>query len=159
MLIPRYLGLRTGEDTMLSTMGDTLLDSFQSGIADGYVISAEIAARQNSYAVSAERIMRIKPGNLPLFTEGFSLLMHRVSELIDPRSMAGAEHRPSPDTVEKLKELMRVLRRWAPYVDLNRPTLTFRGDNLTAPTESVTPMNLTAADGWIQGPDPPPAAV
>jgi len=70
-LVPRYLGLRTREDTIFNTLGQFLLDSFQQELTDVFVISAELAAREQQYKITAQRILNIRPGGLPLFTEGF----------------------------------------------------------------------------------------
>jgi hypothetical protein len=53
-LVPRYLALRLGEDSLLNTFGDSVLDAFQPNIADGRIISAEASARRQSYQFRLE---------------------------------------------------------------------------------------------------------
>lgn len=156
MLIPRYLGLRTGEDTSLSILGETLIDLFQQNLSDGFVISAEADARARKFKLAAQQILNIRPGRIPLFTEGFSLLIHRVGELLDLNpQLVDNEHRPEPDQIEQLKDLKRTLSMWAPYLHLNSPTVTFPGYDVTAPSITASPNVSEDADGWIQGPQPP----
>lgn len=148
-LVPRYLGLRTGEETIFSTLGDTVLDTFQTGFADGKIISAEVAARQHHYLTSAQRLNEIKAGTLPVFTEGFSLLVQRLSELIDLDAEAPAEGRPGAEDIEKLKGLRRAISRWAFHLDLNQPTLTFSGPDVTRPDASAL-ADLSSDKAWIR---------
>ena len=150
-LVPRYLGLRTGEDTIFNTLGDTFLDNFQTGFADGKIISAEVAARQRHYLSSAQRLNEIKPGTLPVFTEGFSLLVQRLRELIDLEPDVPDEKRPGAEDVKKLKSLLRTISRWAFHLDLTRPTVTFPGPDLTRPDSSAS-ADLSGDNGWIRIP-------
>jgi hypothetical protein len=156
MLIPRYLGLRTGEKAIFSVLGDSLLDLFQQNLSDGFVISAETYARQRNFKLAALQILQIKAGRLPLYTEGLSLLIHRVRELLDlDLELVDEDHRPSDDQLENLKELKRTLNKWAPYIDLNSPTVTFCGSDVVAPRTAAAAVIPSASDGWIQGPEPP----
>lgn len=157
-LVPRYVGLRTGEATVFNTFGTFLLDLAQ-GLPDGLVISAEIAAYERRYRLAAERILAIPAGGLPFFTEGFSLLMHRVRELIDldPKKSPPDQH-PTNEQIERLKDLRRTLSKWAPFLDLNSPTITFRGNDVTAPSENEKPIAPGPDDGWIKAGAEPPKA-
>ena len=156
MLIPRYLGLRTGEDTSLSIFGESLIDLLQQNLSDGFVISAETYARKREFKRAAQEILTIRPGRIPLFTEGFSLLIHRVAELLDlDLELLEEDRRPETEQIARLKDLKRTLNKWAPYVDLNSPTVTFFGNDVTAPSTTGTPVVPTVDDGWIQGPTPP----
>jgi hypothetical protein len=173
-LVPRYLGLRTRDDTVFNTLGDSLLDVVQ-GLSDGLVISAEIAARQGLHKIAALHILSIKPGGLPLFAEGFSMLLHRIKDLIDlnegdappddppsdaaasddtPSGEAPPEQPPGADETKKLSDLQRTLDKWAPFLNVNSPTVTFRGNDITAPKENEESVAPTAAEGWISGPEP-----
>jgi hypothetical protein len=157
-LVPRYLGLRTRDDTVFR-LGDFLLDVLQvdvlQGLSDGLVISAEIAARKGLHKMAALRILSIPPGGLPLFAEGFSILLHRVKELteLDERE-ASSDQLPGQKEIEQLKDLRRTLLKWAPFLNLNSPTVTFRGNNVTAPKENEDLVNPRVADGWFIGPEP-----
>jgi len=158
-LVPRYLGLRTGEDTFINTIGQQFLDSFQQELSDALVIGAELAARERQYKLAAQKILNIRPGAVPLFTEGFSLLIHRLRELIDLD-----DEEPPPPTqrleegqIEKLKELMRAVSRWAPFLNLNSPTVTFRGDDLAAPDGKENRATPAVTEGWTSIPGPPAA--
>jgi hypothetical protein len=153
-LVPRYIGLRTRDDSVFNTLGDFLLDVIQ-GLSDGLVISAEIAARGNQHKMAASRILSIPAGGLPLFTDGFSMLLHRVKELVElDASEIPPDQRPGPKETEQLNDLLRTLMKWAPFVNVNSPTLTFRGNDLTAPKESEAPLTPKLSDGWILGPEP-----
>jgi len=154
--VPRYLGLRTREATLVNTIGDSLLDLLQLHLSDGVVISAELAARERNFKLAAQHIMTIRTGRIPLFTEGFSLLIHRVRDLLDiDPELVVEDHRPSSEQIAKLKELWKTLGRWAPHLDLNCPTVTFFGNDVTAPKMTETQLVPTAADGWIRSPNPP----
>ena len=150
-LVPRYLALRLGEDTILSTIGDSVLDVLQPKIPDGRIISAESAARRQEYEVSASHLNAIPAGTLPLFTEGFSLLVHRLRELRNLEPDAPAKGARSAAELGKLKILMRTLSKWALHINLNCPTLTFKGINPAAPSRSAELAAPAASDGWKAG--------
>jgi|SRR5271165_1492293 len=156
--VPRYIELRTREATGLNAVGESLLDLFQKHLSDGDVISAELFARARQFKLAAQYIIGVPPGGIPLFTEGFSLLIHRVRELLDldPATVTD-EQRLTVEQVEKLQILKRTLNKWAPYLNLNRPTVTFFGNDITAPRTTESPVVPTEADGWIRGPKPPKA--
>lgn len=150
-LVPRYLSLRIGEDTVLNTIGDSMLDVLQPKIPDGRIISAEAAARRQQYEVSAFHLNAIPAGALPLFTEGFSLLVHRLRELRNLEPDAPAERLPDAAELEKLRILMRTLSKWALHINLNCPTLTFKGINPAVPSRSAELAAPAASDGWKAG--------
>jgi hypothetical protein len=148
-LVPRYLGLRTREDTVFNTLGDFIFDVFQ-GSSDGLVISAELAARQQLFRTAAQRFASIRPGALPLFSDGFSLLIHRTKELTRPLEPdVPPDRQPDELDIEKLKALLHKLLKWAPFINVNSPTVTFRGNDLVAPRENETPTVPKVQDGWI----------
>jgi hypothetical protein len=154
-LVPRYVGLRTRDLNVFNTLGDFVLDVIQ-GLSDGLIISAEIAARKNQHRLAASDILALPAGGLPLFSDGFSLLAHRVKELIDvhPEGLP-PEQVPTPEQVERIRSLRSTLLKWAPFVNINSPTLTFRGNDITAPKEEESPIIPNPLDGWIAGPPPP----
>ncbi|MBV8176469.1 MAG: hypothetical protein JO151_18155, partial [Verrucomicrobia bacterium] len=154
--VPRYVGLRTHEASVMNTLGESFLDLLQQHLSDGFVISAELAARERQFKQAAEYITSLRPGAMPLFTEGFSLLIHRLRELLDlDLELTDEDRRPSPAHIAKLKELWQTLSRWAPYVNLNSPTVTFFGNDIAAPKADETPVVPTMKDGWIRGPTIP----
>ena len=155
-LVPRYLGLKTREATLVNTIGDSLLDILQLHLSDGVVISAELAARARNFKLATQHILTIRTGRIPLFTEGFSLLIHRVRDLLDiDPDLVMEGQRPDSEQVAQLKDLWRTLSKWAPHLDLNCPTVTFLGNDVTAPKTAETQLVPSAADGWIRGPNPP----
>jgi hypothetical protein len=134
-LVPRYLGLRSGEANIFNTFGDFLLDTLQQDLADGFVVQAEVAARQRQYRMAAQSILKIRPGALPLFTEGFSVLIHRIRDMVDQETLDSLhpDQRPVRFQIKRLDNLMHALNKWAPFLNLISPTVTFRGADLTAP--------------------------
>lgn len=151
--VPRYIELRTREATALSTLGESLLDLAQRHLSDGAVISAEVRARAGEFQFAAQLIAGIPQGSMPLFTEGFSLLIHRVRELLDlDAESVAAEQRPFASDVAKLKMLKRKLGKWAPYIDLNCPTVTFFGKDVMSPTSEESSVTPSESAGWIRGP-------
>jgi len=154
-LVPRYVALRSRDGTVLTTLPDSLLDLLQEYLSDGAIISAETAARERQFKLATQRILSIRPGGIPLFTEGFSLLIHRVRELLDlATEHLSQEAHPSEDEMAQLKELKRTLNRWAPYLELNCPTVTFWGDDITNPQTTQTSIDPRTTEGWIPGPEP-----
>lgn len=81
--VPWYIELRIREATALNTFGESLLDLAQRHLSDRAVISAEVRARAGEFRFAAQLIAGIPQGSMPLFTEGFSLLTHRIRELLD----------------------------------------------------------------------------
>jgi hypothetical protein len=65
------------------------------------------------------------------------------------------EQVPTPEQVERIRSLRSTLLKWAPFVNINSPTLTFRGNDITAPKEEESPIIPNPLDGWIAGPPPP----
>jgi hypothetical protein len=147
-LVPRYVGLRTRDATVFNTLGEFVFDLVQ-GLSDGLIISAEIAARKNQHEQAASCLLTIPAGGLPLFSDGFSLLLHRVKELIDldPEGLPDTAI-PTPTQLGGLKNLLRTLLKWAPFVNINSPTLTFRSNDITAPKENENPRSPNVSEGW-----------
>ena len=155
-LVPRYVALRAREATLLNTVGESILDVFHDHIGDGPIIEAEIAAREGMFGIAATHLLRLRDGAMPLFTEGFSLMLHRLNEVINCDMKAiPPERQPTQEQYTELKKLWSILTRWAPYVNLNSPTLTFPGLDLAAPKTREGEISLTSAQGWIEGPKVP----
>ncbi len=113
-------------------------------------------------------------GGIPLFTEGFSILVHRVQDLLyigsqiegrgqrklpdgqpeQPKIIVG-EDSPSEEQRTHLEELRGTLSKWAPYLNLNSPTVTFPGTNIVCPRLEEPMAVLETQDGWIPGPEIP----
>ena len=145
-LVGRYVRLRTGAAPSLTSVRDLLLDPIQN-FADGLILSAEIFARQENPALAARQILRIRPGALPLYTDGFSLWMNRLRELLDDDG-GGLDE----TTVSKLRSLKRTLGKWDRYVDLTSPTVTFPGADASSPQLSPMPSAGAEPDpsqGWL----------
>jgi hypothetical protein len=105
----------------------------------------------------AQHILAIRPGRLPLFTEGFSLLINRLRELLGlDLDLIEKDHRPGADQLAKLKDLNLTLHKWAPYIDLQSPTVTFCGTDLAAPRTADEAVEPSESTGWIQSSAPPP---
>ena len=148
-------GLRTHGASGLADLGDSILDLAQQHLSDGTVISAEKHARAGSFRVATQLIAGIRPGSIPLFTEGFSLLTHGVRELLNLNSKSIApEQRPSIDDLEKVKLLKQHLDKWAPYIELNCPTTSFFGSNVLRPTLEEVVFDFPDSAGWKLGPTP-----
>jgi hypothetical protein len=156
-LVPRYVALRTREATLLNTVGESMLDVFQDRIGDGPIIEAELAAREGMFGVAATHLLRLREGAMPLFTEGFSLLSHRLNEVVNyDMETIPSERRPTHEQYTGLKKLWSILTKWAPYVNLNCPTITFPGNDIAAPTSGEDEVLLSPDLGWIEGPKVPP---
>lgn len=148
-LVPRYLGLRTREDTIFSTLGEFVIDNFRQDLSDGLIIAAEMAARERKYKLALTTILGIPSGGLPLFTEGFSILGNRARELADLEREDITREEIQESQLKDLKLLLRRLNNWAPYIRLNSPTLTFRGSDIAAPSEAEAQVLPSERDGWL----------
>ena len=149
-LIARYLRLRAGKATIQNTFDDRILDRSAMALSDGLILSAEIFARQGDNASAYKQLSHIRLGSLPLYTEGFSLLSNRVRQLLeDNENDAPAERTLDGESLAKLRSLRKILAKWAPYIQMASPTLTFPGENLAAPRLATVASGPPAeAAGW-----------
>jgi hypothetical protein len=132
-LLSRYVRLRAGDDTHEVVMTLHELADVVQEFPDGHIISAELSARGGKHKEALERLLRIKDGALPLFTEGFSLLVSRLRQYAQQRFEVG---QIDDEGAQKASALLRHLYTWAPFVDLDCLTLTFPGLRPTQPSDS-----------------------
>jgi hypothetical protein len=165
----RYALLRTGEVSWLKELPSLILNSFD-WLADGRVISAEIAARDGHTETALISLVHIPEGQLPLFTDGYSMLLSRLIEFIRNSDGAPAETTKEPDldgkkadarrrreeNIKAARELLLALHKWSACLDMSALTLTFRALDITKPLErdeSLSPdstwTKLPLATVWV----------
>jgi hypothetical protein len=132
----RYALLRSGESNWLKSIGDTLLNAFD-WLADGKVISGELAAREGKVSLALASLVTIR--QLPLYTDGFSMLLSRLIQYTTSSTpMEGV----LKSDVERASKLLESIAPWARSLDMKALTLTFPGADITSPATSghvVTP--------------------
>jgi hypothetical protein len=134
----RYALLRTGELNWLGGLPDTLLNAFD-WLADGKVISGELAAREGKVSLALSSLAAISEGQLPLYTDGFSMLLSR---LIQYTSSPAPMESVLKSDVERANRLLKSIAVWARSLDMKALTLTFPGADITSPATSehtITP--------------------
>jgi hypothetical protein len=141
-LLDRYIRLRSGEDDFTDNL-HSLLDRFEN-LPDGYVIRAERLARKGQHKDALDLLLKIENANLPLFTEGFSLLVTRLRQYAQQRF---ATQEIDDSGARRAHDLLDKLFIWAPFVDLRSVTLTFPGIDPTRPSEERQPSDAGSV-GW-----------
>jgi hypothetical protein len=115
-------------------------------LPDGAVIDGECAALENRHADALVRFVDAARRGLPVFVDGFSMLVSRLRQysLAPPPGTAG------PLRAEAARQAKRLLPL-SPLVDLNRLTVAFPGANVATPLTSQRPARVPrAVDGWRQ---------
>jgi hypothetical protein len=136
-LMERYVQVRTGKPGALDAALGRFLDSIP-GSSDGLILTAELCAREGNDVDAARTLLRVREGALPLFSEGFRLLSNRLRALVEEGER------------KDLQDLRKKILRWSPYVDLAGPTLTFWGQDLSAPRLDQTSVAWAENEGWVQ---------
>jgi hypothetical protein len=138
----RYALLRSGELNWLKSIPDTLLNAFD-WLADGKIISGELAAREGKVSLALTSLVAISEGQLPLYTDGFSMLLSRLIQYtMSPNPMEGV----LKSDVERASKLLKSIAGWARSLDMKALTLTFPGADITSPATSE--HTVTPDSGW-----------
>ena len=146
----RYALLRTGEAHWLKELPNVFLNNFD-WLADGRVITTEIAARGGLHEAALSSVVGLPAGHLPLFSDGFSMMLSRLIEFTRDTELPASPSKEEPDPDGKKAEAMRehaeriakaralliTLQRWAPHLDLSALTLTFRGAHIERPEDQT----------------------
>jgi len=148
-LVPHYLKLRVRDRNVFEDDGGLLLDAHEQLTPDATVIFAEFHARDRNFHRAETMLAAIPPGRMPLLTEGFSLLLRRVRNLLELEEKRPIF--PAAAAIDKLQTPKQNLDRWAPYLDLNAPTLTFPGSDPRTPALSEC-FSRSKAESWTACP-------
>jgi hypothetical protein len=106
------------------------LSSWFDWLPDGAVIAGEKAARRGNHAPALHNFVLAGQRGLPLFTDGFSILVSRLHQYT---STARILNHLTSEQVAEAQALLTQLERWSPFVDFTALTLTFRAASLTDP--------------------------
>jgi len=117
LLLGGYLAVRLGGSAPLPLPRDALW------LADTLAIAAEAAAAAGSHGEAAECLVELGMSGIPRFTAGFSILVSRLRQYTREGparvSLTGGQRR-------EIDQLHEAYGGVVPYVDLTRPTTTFR---------------------------------
>jgi len=111
---------------------ERLLKSFAS-LADAQVVAAEIEARLGEHATALAHLLELRPGQFPVFTDGFSILISRLRSY----SERDANVRPAgidEESSGNARALLEEVSRWSRYADFTALTLTFTGADVAQPS-------------------------
>jgi hypothetical protein len=134
-LVRRYLQVRMGAPEDWDSRLANWLDE-APGSSDSLILAVEVAARKGDDSTAMHKLARIREGALPVFTEGFTLLVSRLRMF---------ERQEGAAQLAALRERISV---WTRYIDLANPTLTFPGEDLAAPKSRSEARDRTEKDGW-----------
>lgn len=140
-----YLALRLASDDRLEAMPygvrripEQLLRIFHA-LPDAHIVAAEFAARIGEHARALHHLLKLGPGHLPVYTDGFSILISRL------RTYAGdGEFRTegiNDDGAAAALTLLETMLRWAPHVDFSSLTLSFTGADPAHPSSDAEPSH------------------
>ncbi len=139
-----YALLRLGELERLHHWPRNLASRF-GWLADGAIIAGEEAAREGEHGVAVDYLCDAVRCGLPVFADGFSILVSRV------REYAGATSPPPGVTARahaEVKAAADKLLPLTPYMHFARVSLAFHGADVEDPAGSQRPITPRAGEGW-----------
>jgi hypothetical protein len=141
-----YALLRLDELERTHDWTDNLAAWFE-WLPDGAVIAGEKAAMLGDHSTALDYFLQVQARGLPLFTDGFSILVSRLRQYAaNPQIRAALTDEQTAD----MRALSLSLERWSSLVDFSALTLTFRGAVLTRPAETQDAANVN--EGFIPWP-------
>ena len=115
------------------------LASWFPWLPDGAVITGEKAAMLGDHQRALDYFLRASERGLPLFTDGFSILVSRLRQYeANPHIRAQLTEKKAAE----VRTLLAELERWSPFVDFSALTLTFRAALVTDPGGSQNPVEI-----------------
>ncbi len=143
-LVGRYIRLRLGNNNNFQSGMEGIMDAMQA-LSDGHIINAEIDAKAGHHKRALTRLLLIKDGKLPLFTEGFSMAVARLRQYSQQRFEVG---QIDDAEAKRAAELLSHLNNWSPVADLNALTLTFTGADIANPIDTQFAVDLRSDSSW-----------
>lgn len=140
-----YVLLRLGALERTHNWMDNLAAWFQ-WLPDGAIIAGEKAAMLGNHVQAAGYFLQAGKRGLPLFTDGFSVLVSRLRQY---QTNAHIQARFTQDEFADVRALSARLEEWSPFVDFSALTLTFRAAELTRPAESQHRVGLGDFTSWV----------
>jgi hypothetical protein len=127
-VVGAYLLLRASDVDRVHDWTRTLADRFP-WLPDGAIVDGQRLMILNERGKAVTRFIDASTRGLPLFTEGYSVLLSRLRQFVTGE-LGECEDLPNA------KRALAKLSRWSPFVDLSAPTLTFTGSEPSDPGAS-----------------------
>jgi len=131
-----YFLLRRGELERLHDWTTTLYHS-SPWLPDGVVILAEHLARLGEHKKALATLVELPKRGLPFFSSGLTYALNRLRQYkraVEKGDLAG--------DIKPLNALGAALGRYAGYIDVTRPKLTFMGTNPLRPSHRAGARSL-----------------
>jgi hypothetical protein len=125
-----YALLRFGELDRLHNWTMNLYGSF-SWMPDGIAIVVEHLARLGEHQEALNKLLELPERGLPFFTSGLTYAMNRLRQYrraVENKKLSGDE--------KAIDRVSRRLERYAGFIDVTRPILTFMGSDPRKPSHS-----------------------
>jgi hypothetical protein len=122
------------------------LSNWFAWLPDGAVIAGEQARRQEDHATALTELEAAAARGLPIFSDGFSILLSRLGEYARSETRTKGVTKPRVRAAETHATDLAAL---APFVDYSSLVLSVLGADPLAPQESQQPLDgPSAAQGW-----------
>jgi hypothetical protein len=108
-------------------------------LPDGAVIAGEKEARRGQHRQALDYFFQARTRGLPLFTDGFSILVSRLRQYEANLDIPGQLLK---EYAAHIQAFSAQLEKWSPFVDFSALTLTFRAAELTDPGGSQHPLKI-----------------
>jgi hypothetical protein len=115
-------------------------------LPDTRIVAAELEARAGDHASAVANLLALPEGALPLFTDGFRILVSRLRVYGNPDPKTRPEG-ITDDQAAQAQAHEMALSRWASYIDQSALTLTFPGMNPAEPSTQALEGQMTST-GW-----------
>jgi hypothetical protein len=138
-----YALLRLGEIERLHHWPQNLAKRF-SWLPDGAIIAGEEAAREGDHETAIRFFCDAHKSGLPLFADGFSLLVSRVREYAQPAAPPGV----SKQSLRDVQAVADAVLPLTPFMHFARISLAFHGASIEDPVHSQEPFEPGSEPGW-----------
>jgi hypothetical protein len=139
-----YALLRLHELTRLHDWPHSLASAFP-WLADGPIIAGEASALAGDHRLAVGLLCEAAGRGLPVFADGFSMLVSRLREYDQPDKPPGV----TPDLLAEVARHAKRLVPLTPLIDFSRISLAIHGGRLDDPLGSQEPIAEPApAEGW-----------
>ncbi len=127
-----YTILKFGELRRLHNWTENLKNWFE-WLPDGAAIRGEHLARIGDDVQALDSFLLLQSRGLPFFNDGFNYSITRLRDYIGSWS----NYFTSDAKLAKAKNLLKLLQRFEPFIDFNKPVSTFTGEDPNEPDDKI----------------------
>jgi hypothetical protein len=139
-----YALLRLGRLDRLHDWPQNLASWFE-WLPDGAIVAGEASALAGDHETAIVQVCEAARRGLPVFTAGLSLLASRLREYASAPKSAFPK---TADRIDEADQLLEPVLKVMAFTDFDRVSLAFRGEEITDPASSQTPVSDFGSGGW-----------